>query len=366
MNKCPPKKCTVFFELAVVPFYRAKFISQLKSDLADIGNLRILTGVHSGDGQVFSDTDISDLYFRNFISLPFGFVWYRGHVIDLFLCDLLVTDKNPRSINVWLNLLIRRIGGRKTYLWGHSKSRTNNTRFSRLAHHIMNLLASGIFLYTSEESSNVFVKSRKIHVAPNAIMFESECLVGETTNRNNIVYSGRLERSKDLEKLVGAFILTHLSENGTKLIIIGNGSDRERLQKLVNDGGYANQIELPGEITDCASLEKIYASARIAIGPGYGGLNITQANCFGVPIIVDKFGKHSPEIALKKFNGVIMSEFTSIDDLTRSIKIFFEVLDWNIEKRKELAKRVSQVYCISNMAQAFEKEIRTQIGRKNV
>jgi hypothetical protein len=109
-------------------------------------------------------------------------------------------------------------------------------------------------------------------------------------------------------------------------------------------------------------LGKVYASARIAVGSGYGGLNITQANCFGVPIILNKFGKHAPEIALKQFHGVIMTDFTSIEDMSRSIKIFFEALDWDIPQRKKLAKQVSQVYCISNMVRAFEKEIKEQVG----
>ena len=159
--------------------------------------------------------------------------------------------------------------------------------------------------------------------------------------------------------------MTSLSENGTKLIIIGDGSDRERLQLIAKDLGYSNQIDFLGEIHDSTTLEKVYASARMAIGPGYAGLNITQANCFGVPIIVDKFGKHAPEIVLDKFGGVIKSELTSTDDLQRSLKIFFEVLDWKIERRKELARQVSQVYCISIMAQAFGEEIRKQIEVEN-
>ena len=363
MDNYRHKKGTVLFELAVVPFYRARFFSQLQSELANICDIKILTAPFSLDKQVHSDLSIPEIYFQKTISLPLRFFWQRGYVKELLVCDFLVCDKNPRSLNAWFYLVLRRIGRRKTYLWGHSKSRTNNTRISRLVHHLMNLLASGIFLYTKEESSNVHVKKGKIHIAPNSIMFQSECFVDETTNRNDIVYSGRLEKSKDLEKLIRAFSSSRLPVSGTKLIIIGEGSCRKELKMLVNALGYASQIEFLGEQLDSARLRKIYASARFAVGPGYGGLNITQANCFGVPIILDKFGKHSPEIALKQFHGVIMTDFTSIEDMSRSINIFFEVLDWDKTQRKKLAKEVSQVYCISNMIFAFDKEIRAQIGK---
>lgn len=365
MNEYFPKTYTVIFQLSVVPSYRLKFFSRINSELSEICNVKVISSVHSLDKQVLSDKSLKILELQNVVALPYGFFWQRGFVREVLTSDFLIVDKNPRSLNSWFNLLIRRISGRKTYTWGHSKSRTNDTRLSRFVHHIMNLLASGIFVYTNEESANISVNRKKVHIAPNSIMYQSECIVNEISTRNNIIFSGRIEKSKELEKLIRAFGNTMLSRNGTKLIIVGQGSYLKDLQGLVNELGYSNQIELPGEIWDFEGLRKVYANARIAIGTGYGGLNVTQANCFGVPIVLDKFGRHSPEIALRKFNGVVMADFTSIDDMSRAIEIFFEALDWNVEQRKELASKVSRVYCISNMARPFEIEIRKQIGTKS-
>lgn len=288
-------KPSVIFQLAVIPFYRSKFFLNLSCEVVNICKLKILTSEQSINHEVKSDIHLPGIMFQKIVSLPFGFYWQRGFVRDIFSCSLLVTDKNPRSLNVWINLFLRRIARRKTYIWGHSKSRTNNTKISRIAHQIMNLLSTGIFLYTPEECSNLKMK-RKVVVAPNAILFKSECLVDENSARKNIVYSGRLEHSKDLEKLIRAFSKSPLQNKGANLIIIGDGSCRKNLQLLANNLGKANQIEFLGEISDAKSLAKIYASARIAVGPGYGGLNITQSNCFGVPIILDKFGQHAPKL----------------------------------------------------------------------
>jgi len=365
MSDDTAKKYTVIFQIAVVPFYRNKFFSQLKSELNSICDLQILTAEKSQDDQVVTDKKIPGIKFQNILALPYGFYWLRGYAIKVLRCNMLVIEKNPRSLNAWFFLLLRRINGRRTYIWGHSKSRTNDSRISRLSHHLMNLLANGIYLYTDEEMLNIRVNKRKVHIAPNAIMFESECSVVENSTRTNIIYSGRLERSKDLEKLVLAFAASNLSKNGSKLIIIGEGSCRKSLQLRINEIGYSNKIDLPGEISDTETLRNLYASARIAIGPGYGGLNITQANCFGVPIVLDKFGKHAPEIALRKFNGVILTDFSSLEDMTQALELFFKVLDWDVERRKILAKKVSEVYCISSMSRVFANEIILQAGIGN-
>lgn len=359
------KQYTTIFQLSVVPFYRDKFFSQLRSELGNICSIQILTTEKSQDNQVNSYKQIPGIKFQSIFSIPFGFFWLKGYVIDVFFCDLLVVEKNPRNLNAWLHLFLRRIGGRKTYIWGHSKSRTKNSGMSRLAHHFMNLLANGIFLYTEDDSIHVRVKKGKIHVAPNAIMYKTECIVSENSKRTNIIYCGRIENSKDLEKLVLAFTYSHLSKNGTRLLIVGDGSCRKALQLLVNNLGSSSNIHFLGEILDSETLRDFYASARFAIGAGYGGLNITQANCFGVPIVLDKFGKHAPEIALRKFNGVITTDLSSLEDMSRALELFFRVLDWDLERRKNLSKKVSDVYCISNMARAFATEIRLQVGIGN-
>ena len=232
---------------------------------------------------------------------------------------------------------------------------------SRLAHHLMNLISNEIFLYTSEEAVNVFVKKEKIHIAPNSIMYKSECNVGVSANRKNLIYSGRLEKSKNLENLVSAFISSQLWNTGSKLIIIGDGSCHNSLQLIVSRLRFTSYIEFHGEISDVNILGELYSSARMAVGPGYGGLNIVQANSFGVPIVLDKFSDHAPEIALVKFNGIIKTDFTSIENMERAIKLFYEVFDWDLEKRRTLATNVSQVYCISNMVNAFVSEIRNQL-----
>jgi len=355
---------SVIFQVAVVPFYRKKFFLNLSSELANICKLIILTGEQSLNQEVKSDNQLRGIMFQNIVSLPFGFYWHQGNLGEIFSCSLLVTDKNPRSLNAWVNLFLRRIARRKTYIWGHSKSRTNNTKISRIAHQAMNFLSSGIFLYTPEECANLRTK-RKVFVAPNAILLKSECLVDENSARKNIVYSGRLEKSKDLDKLIIAFSKSAMQIKDANLIIIGDGSCRNNLRLLANSLGMGNRIEFLGEISDSKSLAKIYASARIAIGPGYGGLNITQANCFGVPIILNKFGQHAPEIALTKFKGVFTSDFSCVEDMARSIRLYYEVLDWEIEQRKVLSKNVSERYNFTNMVEAFAQEFRAQLEKEN-
>lgn len=61
-----------------------------------------------------------------------------------------------------------------------------------------------------------------------------------------IIAVGRLEPAKDFSTLVRAFARLHESHPGTRLVIVGKGSERDRLATLAGELGVADAVTLPG------------------------------------------------------------------------------------------------------------------------
>lgn len=99
----------------------------------------------------------------------------------------------------------------------------------------------------------------------------------------DLVYVGRLHREKSVEDLI--LTMSELKDRGSyvRLVLVGEGSDRDRLIKLTRDHGLLDRIEFVGWKTN-AELPKILLNADAFISPSTGGALREAALC-GLPVI---------------------------------------------------------------------------------
>jgi len=99
-----------------------------------------------------------------------------------------------------------------------------------------------------------------------------------------VLYIGRLERRKGAKYLLKAFKLLQMSDPNVKLIIAGNGPDKEKLQLLAEDLKLQN-VEFLGYITDAKKME-LLATADLFCSPAiYGesfGIVLLEAMASGM------------------------------------------------------------------------------------
>lgn len=76
---------------------------------------------------------------------------------------------------------------------------------------------------------------------------------GQRSSRGGplILAVGRLTRQKRLERLVEAFAL--VKDRSARLLILGEGEERERLEQLVRDRSLEGRVEMPGFTDDVAA-----------------------------------------------------------------------------------------------------------------
>lgn len=147
-------------------------------------------------------------------------------------------------------------------------------------------LADGV-IFQTEAAKLFFPKwvQKKAKILPNPLnpKFLNRKYIG--VREDKIVAVGRLDENKNHAMLIHAFARITSEFPNMKLVIYGEGSNREQLEQLVTEKGLEERIELPGNITDVA--EHI-ANARIfVLTSNTEGMpnSIMEAMALGLPVV---------------------------------------------------------------------------------
>ena len=98
-----------------------------------------------------------------------------------------------------------------------------------------------------------------------------------------ILYVGALERGKGVDRLVDAFSRLTMDEMDLRLLIVGDGSDRPRLENLVRDRALSNSVTFAGRVID--GVDEYFQASDVFVMPGLGGLAVSEAMAHGLPVI---------------------------------------------------------------------------------
>jgi len=177
--------------------------------------------------------------------------------------------------------------------------------------------------YEKESMSRDFeVKPEKISTIPNGVdRFEA------TSNRENkgefrIMYAGRLDfASKNVDKLIRAF--AGLDRDDAKLVIAGDGPDRENIIKMINNYGINSKVEL------------FVNPTRKQLGDEYG-----KANLFVMPSVYECFGMAAAE-ALSSGVTTIVTNSTALSDFVSQQHAYGIEPPVTSEKISEAIRRVA-------------------------
>jgi GalNAc-alpha-(1->4)-GalNAc-alpha-(1->3)-diNAcBac-PP-undecaprenol alpha-1,4-N-acetyl-D-galactosaminyltransferase len=100
--------------------------------------------------------------------------------------------------------------------------------------------------------SNIFVINNPLNL--------EEMIPNNDREENNILAVGRLDRVKGFDRLIRAYSL--LESKNWKLTIVGEGSERNSLKKLIHDLNLEDYIRMPGRTK---AIEKWYKKSSIFV-----------------------------------------------------------------------------------------------------
>jgi len=340
------------------PHYRKKVFQYIKNNLGK--NFILYSGTSYFEDSIKTDKEIVFLKpIHNHYFFNRRFLFQNGMWHGSLICDVLVLELNPRIISNWFLLVARILLFKKTVLWGHVWPRKGKNSKSEIIRHCMRILATEIIVYTKTQQNELQEKmpKKKITTASNAIFYKNEMQVTEMKNEeiNDLIYVGRLSKSKKPKLLIEAFIavLNQLPKK-TQLLIIGDGEEKDAINELIIKNNLEDRIKILDQINDFSILKKLYSTSLLSVSPGYVGLSITQSFAFGVPMLISKDENHSPEIeAATENENCLFFETDSIDDLSTKIFEFFTFKKEWLLKRNNISIFCKTNYSIENMSNIF-------------
>lgn len=342
-----------------VPSYRLGFYKCLVD-----GNktIQIISGDDFYTSSVKSDkTTPGVLWIKNIFILNRIFLFQMLPWIKVFKAENVIIEFNLRNISFYLVFFIRFFLNKKTFLWGHAWSRKGRKSKSELLRFLFKKLSDGYIAYTQEQKNELKTQlpNKAIYAACNAIYYKKQMWPLEVLDKNitDFIYVGRLVIEKKVFLLIKAFhnILNELPEE-TKLFVVGTGNEHAKIKEYIEVNNLTKKVLLLGHISDYKQLKELYSTAIASISPGYVGLSLTQSLGFGVPMIISRDERHSPELeaATIKFNSVYFKT-DDLNNLAATLKlIYLERIQW-LKKRNKISEDCRNRYSIESMTEPFFK-----------
>ncbi len=134
-----------------------------------------------------------------------------------------------------------------------------------------------------------------------------------------IISAGRLVPWKGFEKLIN--VISELKEKipSIKLIIIGDGPQKQNLEKIIVDKKLSQNVSLLPAMSKENLFEYIHSSDIFVLNTGYEGFShqILEVLALGVPIITTNIGGN-PEIIKNEENGILV-DYDDVEQIKSAI-----------------------------------------------
>jgi len=256
----------------------------------------------------------------------------------------------------WLNTF-RLLGKKKKYKflwWGLDTG--NNQLATKIKVLIARLGYPIVFYneYNKNKMAALNLGSSKLFVANNTFDVGTRIKSYENPIKNKILFVGSFDYRKRNDLLVIAFfqMITQIPKD-IKLIFVGDGIEKEKIEQLVSKLELSERVEFVGRVDDPKKLSDFYLEAIFTVSYGQAGLSVLQSLGFGVPYLTKKNAISGGEISNIE-HGV--NGYLCKDDI-ESLREYMLKLILDIELSRSLGANAYEYYSkectVQNMADSF-------------
>jgi len=169
----------------------------------------------------------------------------------------------------------------------------------------------------------------------------------------NIIAIGRLSKEKGFPDLINVYKRIYSLNKNCRLRIIGDGSEKENLEKLIIEANLLDNIELCG-FKSKAEISKLMMDSSLYLMTSYTesfGLVLVEAESYGLPIIAFDSAQGAKEIIRDGKNGFLIKN----RDIDKMVEKSDKVLnDFNLRmKLGECGRKYSEVYRAENISKEW-------------
>lgn len=293
-------------------FYRAPLLCRL-SEQPDI-DLTVIHGTNSpvNRGEVGLHTAEAPMPFR-VTKKPIPAVTLRDRQLLWFgsavrlvrqeAFDVVIHDYFCRFLSIWPMQSIQRRQRRAFILWGigfhlHPTWLTDKVRLSLVNR------SDAVILYGPKERDryrDLGVPENKLFLARNTVDIDGvDAGIAASTQERQLeirkqlvaldgpvlLHSGRLAAVKRLDLLLKAVHILIKRWPGLKVVLIGEGPERESLAELAKKLGIDEAVHFTGSVTNPIELAPYILASDLIVAPSQIGLQAPMALAYGKPLVV--------------------------------------------------------------------------------
>jgi glycosyltransferase involved in cell wall biosynthesis len=245
-------------------------------------------------------------------------------------------------LSTWLAAVICRLRGIRVVFWGHgiygNESKTKlllRKTFYRLAHQ---------HLLYERRSKKLMVsmgfKSEDLYIVFNSLDYDRHKVLREeyrslskkevypffiNPDLQTLVFIGRLTSEKKLDMLLQAANAINGDKTLLNLVFIGDGPERENLEKLGQKGTTGQWLHFVGACYSEEEIGRYLSLSDLCVSPGNVGLTAIHSLSFGTPVCThSNFNNQGPEAdaIMDGYNGFYFKE-NNVKDLINGIRKWF-------------------------------------------
>ena len=244
-------------------------------------------------------------------------------------CQVYSVHHNPPDTNMRIQSLKRKMESGKWYLKGVYGLVREVSRLS-LAFCIKNshkfILLSPSFIPVAQRFSRVKDQTKFLSI-PNPIPMPVSD--GGISKEKEIIYVGRIEyNQKQTDRVVDIWKELEPLYPDWKLTIVGDGDDREDLQKRIQEYGL-KRVEITGFVNPIRYYQRASILLLTSEYEGFG-LAVAEAMSHGVvPVVYNSF-ESAKDLITDGYNGVLVEKPFSVSSFTRKVQELMENAEWHV------------------------------------
>jgi len=173
---------------------------------------------------------------------------------------------------------------------------------------------------TAQRFTEYFAKSPH-RVIPNGIDLFQITSVAPSPEQSDLIFVGRLIREKHVDVLVRAFALLATEQKDLRLIIIGDGPERDDILALIHDLHVENQVSVRGFLDQHDGVIAAMKSSKVFVFPstreGFGIAALEALAC-GLPVVTVDHAANAVRDLISEQTGFLSS--LSPEDLAKNMK----------------------------------------------
>ena len=280
----------------------------------------------------------------------------------------------PYNISAWLLIIKNKMYGNKTFIWNHGLYGKESI-IKKLIMKLQSQMIDGYFLY-GNFAKELMIKNgfneNKLHVIYNSLnyfktsLLRSKLIKTKIFNNHfqnvfpNIIFIGRLTKIKKLDLLLEAQKKSFKKNIKYNITLIGDGSEKNSLEKLIKDNDLNKHVWVYGSCYDEEKIAELIYNADLCVSPGNIGLTAIHSLSYGTPAVThNNFIRQMPEFeALKEgLTGSFFKEndYESLAQTIESWLLKFPIK--NIKTINDCFKVIDEYYNPTYQINLLKKEL---------